>query len=213
MLQEASGHFLTNIGESKMILNLSINKSMINKANPSLYGWKNAEMTGEELADHIHNGFAFSPGVLKPNASGRKPSIKDIKFAHILAIDIDNDIKSYNSITKKYDKRIKTVEEGYKTYSEAIIDDFIKNNALLVYTTPSHKAGFERFRIVFVIEKQIANPVEYRQIITSLIDKFGGDKSCSNIDRLFYGNRDCQLEYFGNILKNISETTDRINYE
>lgn len=213
MLQEVSGHFLTYIGESKMILNLSINKSMINKANPSLYGWKNAEMTGEELGDHIHNGFAFSPGVLKPNASGRKPSIKDIKFAHILAIDIDNDIKSYNSLTKKYDKRIKTIDEGYKTYSETIKEDFIKNNALLVYTTPSHKVGFERFRMVFVIEKQINNPVEYRQIITPLIDRFGGDKSCSNIDRLFYGHRDCQLEYFGKIYNNHFETNSLLNYE
>jgi len=173
---------------------------MINKANPSLYGWKNAEMTGEELADHIHNGFAFSPGVLKPNASGRKPSIKDIKFAHILAIDIDNDIKSYNSITKKYDKRIKGFEEGYWTYEEAKADDFVKENALLIYTTPSHKPDFERFRIVFVIEKQISNPEEYRKAISFLIEKLGGDKSCSNIDRLFYGNSNCRLEYFGNIL-------------
>jgi len=104
-----------------MILNLSINKSMINKANPSLYGWKNAEMTGEELADHIHNGFAFSPGVLKPNASGRKPSIKDIKFAHILAIDIDNDIKSYNSITKSFSIEIYGVIEREESDNTACI--------------------------------------------------------------------------------------------
>lgn len=173
---------------------------MINKANPSLYGWRNAEFTGDELAEHILNGFAFSPGILKPNASGRKPSIKDIQSAQILAIDIDNDIKTYNSKTKKYDKRKKTVDEGYWTYKEASGDDFIRENAILIYTTPSHKPDFERFRIVFVNKNPIANPEEYRKEITVLIERFGGDKSCSNIDRLFYGHRDCQLEYFGNIL-------------
>ena len=183
-----------------MIFNLSINKNMINKANPSLFGWRNVEFTGEQLAEHIQNGLAFSPGVLKPTASGRKPGIKDINFAQILAIDIDNDIKTYNTITKKYDKRIKNMDEGYWTYEEAKSDDFIKENALLIYTTPSHKPDFERFRIVFVIEKQITRPDVYRDSISILIDKFGGDKSCSNIDRLFYGNRNCELEYFGNIL-------------
>lgn len=183
-----------------MRFQLSVNKNMINKANPSTYGWRNAELSGEELADHIRNGFAFSPGVLKPNVSGRKPSIKDIKFAQILAIDIDNDIKSYNNITKKYDKRIKTSDEGYWTYNEAKADDFVKENALLIYTTPSHKADFERFRIVFVIERQIQSPDEYRKAISFLIEKLGGDKSCSNIDRLFYGHRDCQLDYFDKIL-------------
>jgi hypothetical protein len=186
---------------------------MINKANPSLYGWRNAEFTGQELSDHIKNGFAFSPGVLKPNATGRKPAIKDIKFAQILAIDIDNDIKSYNSITKKYDKRIKTSGEGYWTYEEAKANDFVKENALLIYTTPSHKADFERFRIVFVIEKQISSPDEFRKAISYLIEKLGGDKSCSNIDRLFYGNRDCQLEYFGNIYQNYLETNSLLSYD
>lgn len=183
---------------------------MINKANPSLYGWRNAEFSGEELADHIQSGFAFSPGFLKPNASGRKPAIKDIECAQILAIDIDNDIKSYNSLTKKYDKRIKTVEEGYLTFKEAIVDEYIKDNAMLVYTTPSNKPDFERFRIVFVIEKPIKNPDEFRKAITYIIDKFGGDKSCSNIDRLFYGHRDCELKYFGNYCHLNFETNNQL---
>jgi hypothetical protein len=174
---------------------------MINKANPSIYGWRNAEMTGPMFADHIMNGFAFSPGILKPNATGRKPSTRDIKTAQIFAIDIDNDIKTHNSITKKYDKHIKTVQEGYWTYREAKKDAIIKKYAHLIYTTPSHKDGYERFRIVFVIQKPILNPHDYGKMITPLIDRFGGDKSCSNIDRLFYGHRACELELFGNIIR------------
>ncbi len=183
-----------------MKFKLSINKNMINKANPSTWGWKNAEFTGEELADHVREGFAFSPAVLKSTAKSSKPSIKDVNFAQILAIDIDNDVKAYNSLSKKYDKHIKSIEEGYLTFEEASNNDFIKSNALLVYSTPSHNDDCHRFRIVFVIEDEISNPAEYREIISVLIEKFGGDKSCSNIDRLFYGNRDCELEYFGNTL-------------
>jgi len=84
---------------------------------------------------------------------------------------------------------------------------------LLLYTTPSHIPDFERFRIVFVIEKQISSPDEFRKAISFLIDKLGGDKSCSNIDRLFYGHRDCQLEYFGKIYNNRFETNSQLNYE
>jgi len=84
---------------------------------------------------------------------------------------------------------------------------------LLIYTTPSHKTDFERFRIIFVIEKQISSPDEFRKLITILIDKLGGDKSCSNIDRLFYGHRDCQLEYFGKIYNNHFETNSLLTYE
>ncbi|GAB1372806.1 hypothetical protein MASR1M45_28690 [Candidatus Kapaibacterium sp.] len=143
---------------------------------------------------------SISPGILRANANGRKPSIKDIDSAQILAIDIDNDIKSYNNVTKKYDKRIKSKEEGYITYQEALIDQFVMENALFVYTTPSHQELFNRFRIVFVIEQFINNAEVYRNAITPLIERLGGDKSCSNIDRLFYGNSNCRLEYFGNIL-------------
>lgn len=181
-------------------IKLSINKNMLNKANPSTYGWRNIEYTAQELASHIQKGLAFSPGILRANANGRKPSIKDIDSAQILAIDIDNDIKSYNNVTKKYDKRIKSKEEGYITYQEALIDQFVMENALFVYTTPSHQELFNRFRIVFVIEQFINNAEVYRNAITPLIERLGGDKSCSNIDRLFYGNSNCRLEYFGNIL-------------
>jgi hypothetical protein len=183
-----------------MKFQLSINKNMINKANPATYGWINAEFAGENLYDHVSEGFAFSPGVLKPQASGRKPSIKDVQFASILAIDIDNDVKEYNGYTKKYDKRIKTIEEGYLTFQEAFEDEFVQENALLLYTTPSHQPEFQRFRIVFVNDKEISSPSEYRHSISKLIERFGGDKSCSNIDRLFYGNRDCDMEYLGKTL-------------
>lgn len=183
-----------------MKFQLSINKNMLNKANPSTWGWRNVEFSGEELAEHIKEGFAFSPAVLRPNAKATKPSIKDVNFAQILAIDIDNDIKSYNSITKKYDKRKKTEQEGYLCYDAAKFNNFLIENALFVYTTPSHKEDWHRFRIVFVQNEGIYNPVEYREKISILIDRFGGDKSCSNIDRLFYGNRDCDMVYFGKVL-------------
>lgn len=192
---------LQKMGNKELFkIKLSINKNMLNKANPSIYGWRNIEYTGQELASHIQNGFAFSPGILKANANGKKPSINDIDSAQILAIDIDNDIKSYNSITKKFNKRIKSKIEGYITYEEAIKDPFIIENALLVYTTPSHQENFHRFRIVFVIEQFIRYAEVYRNLIIPLIERFGGDKSCSNIDRLFYGNSNCKLEYFGNLL-------------
>ncbi|GAB1372807.1 hypothetical protein MASR1M45_28700 [Candidatus Kapaibacterium sp.] len=40
-------------------IKLSINKNMLNKANPSTYGWRNIEYTAQELASHIQKSLAF----------------------------------------------------------------------------------------------------------------------------------------------------------
>jgi hypothetical protein len=63
---------------------------------------------------------------------------------------------------------------------------------------------------VFVIEEFISNAEVYRNAITTLIERFGGDKSCSNIDRLFYGNSNCKLEYFGNLLNQELVTNNQL---
>ena len=180
-----------------MNIKLSINKNLIDKGSPWTAGWQNAEMSLQELADHIRSGYAFSQGVLKDGSSDKKPGINDVLEAKLLPVDIDNTMHVYNPEKKSYDKRMKTIEEGYFGFDEAAADHFLQNFAAFIYTTPSHTDAHHRFRIVFVLPEAVTDPVEYSNIAEAFIDKYDSDKSCKNIDRMFFGSRDCQLFMFG----------------
>ncbi|HOM05274.1 MAG TPA: VapE family protein [Candidatus Kapabacteria bacterium] len=165
----------------------SINCKIKNKPNkPTASGWKNAEMTADELVAHVKSGFAFSPGVMLQEQS-KKPSTKDIAFAELLVVDVDNDIVVDGQ------KRRKNPEEGYTEFDEIKSDAWLKQNLLFAYTTPSHTLQHHKFRLVFTLPKPISNPDEYKTVARAFITHFGGDLSCSNIDRMFYGNTDAEI--------------------
>ncbi|MCX6145708.1 MAG: phage/plasmid primase, P4 family, partial [Candidatus Kapabacteria bacterium] len=174
-------------------IKLSINKNIINKPDkPTQPGWTNSDFTPNELIDHIINGFAFSQGVIKANKlNSFKPSASDIEEAWLIPVDIDNEGKVYSN--GKYISKKLEASEGYFSFDDAIIDPWLKENALLIYTTPSHTEEHHRFRIVFLLEEAIKSPEEYTRISTALIDKFNSDKSCKNIDRMFYGNTNAEV--------------------
>ena len=62
--------------------------------------------------------------------------------------------------------------------------------AALIYTTPSHQdtEGGHRFRVIFQLPRRLEDPDLYKALATLLIRSLGGDKSCSDPCRLFYGN-------------------------
>lgn len=61
--------------------------------------------------------------------------------------------------------------------------------AAYVYTTASHRPepGQHRFRILFRLPERIDDPDLYKAIITLLSRALGGDRSCTDCCRLFYG--------------------------
>ncbi len=184
-----------------MKFKLSINRNLINKDDPTKPGWENTEFTPDMLIEHIRSGYAFSQGVLRISASSKKPAIADISQAILLPIDIDNTTKVYNPTTKKYDERIMTIQEGYLPLDIAMADPWLHDNALLIYTTPSHTEEHHRFRIVFLLPEYISDPAKYAEIAKAFINKFQSDKSCKNIDRLYYGSKDAEYLVFGKQLK------------
>jgi len=180
-----------------MKFKLSINKNLINKGDPRLNGWVNAEFNDHELKLHIEQGYAFCGGVLKDGVGTKKPTSSDILCAQLISIDIDNETKIYNKDSKSYDSNIKSIEDGYLPYDIALSDPWHHDNALLIYKTPSHTEEHHRFRIVFLLPEPIYDPIEYSKIAEVFIEKYGSDKSCKNIDRLFFGNQGADVFVFG----------------
>jgi P4 family phage/plasmid primase-like protien len=183
-----------------MKFKLSINTTMINKDNPAKPGWKNAEFTLDEFSNHIRRGYAYCGGVIKDGAGTKKPESADISHAQLLSIDIDNEKKIYNHETKSYDKYKKEISDGYLPFDIAAADPFVVENALLIYTSPSHTSEWHRFRIVFLLPNTIHDIVEWSEIASAFIKKFDSDKSCKNIDRFYYGHTFCEMHIYGNQL-------------
>jgi hypothetical protein len=175
-----------------MNFNLSINFNIIDKGKVSAIGWRNDIMNAEKLAKHVHNGFAFSVGSIRnPIADNPKPKADDIDFAQLVCVDIDNS-----------DKKVIIPEPNYWSYNRIVNDNFVKNNALLVYTSPSHSKAWNRVRVVFLLDKRIQDKEEYKEICLALINYFGAaaDKSINNIDRLFFGSTNCKYDVLDKVL-------------
>lgn len=178
-----------------MKINLSINKNIVNKGKAGTPGWENAQLTARELLDHILQGFAFSQGVIKEGHNGEKPTKDDIEYAHLLPIDIDNDIKDPVVGIRK-----RTEQERYLSFDVVINNPWIKQHCLFVYTTASHTEEHHKFRMVFLLPEPIFDMLDYTNTAKAFINRAGGDLSCSNIDRLFYGNQNAKHAFFGGTL-------------
>ena len=123
--------------------------------------WKEVVGPLEELKNHVGNGGAFIGARM---LSGHRSS-SAFDFADLAVVDIDHGL---------------TIEQ-FKEHPLAA-------SACWGYTTASHGPEADRFRVVFRLPHRISNPAVYKGVVTLLIKSLGGDKSCKDACRLFYGN-------------------------
>jgi len=129
-------------------------------------GWQTTNGALDSLRDHVASGGAFIPAGL--TSHHRSSSAFDA--ADLAVVDIDSGLT---------------------------IDAFLKHplaaSACWAYTTASHDpdAGKHRFRVVFCLPKRTSDPDLYKAVVTLLSRSLGGDKSCTDPCRLFYGNDGC----------------------
>ena len=136
------------------------------------------EVTLQELMEAVQEGKAVSPAVMK----GTKA--KDFIQQQVFMVDIDNT----------------NTKEPILQVADAI--SICEKNGLHVtfyYFSYSHTAETQKFRLVFVMNEVIKDPILRDTIMQRLIDLFEqADKSCKNADRIFFGtNKEaiiCDLE-------------------
>jgi hypothetical protein len=135
-------------------------------------GFKNLELTIQEVAENIDKGYAFT--------AQHKDRRKDSNFlcSGFIAVDID---------------------EGWK-FEEILELPFVKKYAAIVYTTVSHTPQAHRLRVIFELEEEIVDPLKLRHAVTGAIKYLDGDKACKSACQMFYGSKDCNPEVLGNIL-------------
>jgi len=125
--------------------------------------WQQQSLSLLKLRQHVSTGGAFIPAAM----TSSKRSSQAFLHADLAVVDIDGGLS---------------------------IDDFLRHelafHAAWIYTTCSHKpnSGQDRFRIVFRLQERITDPEEYKRLLSALSSKLGGDRSCTDPCRLFYGN-------------------------
>lgn len=157
---------------------IALNTGLVNKPSKDDLGkysgsFFNADLNAQQLAAHVNSGYAFCSQL-----EGRKRSSAAFKTMGFLAVDIDHGL----------------------TLETALTDDFVKKYGSVVYTTVNHTADHNRFRMVFELQHAMTHSEDVTHALTGLIARFGGDKSCSDAARLFYGSKGCQPLVLRNVL-------------
>lgn len=137
------------------------------------FTYENVDLTQHELAQHINNGYAFCA-----QHKNRHRKSANFTVAGFIAVDIDSGM----------------------TIDEALAHGFVNDYAAILYTTPSHTEDFPRFRIVFELATPIVASEDMKNAYKGIIKKFGGDPSCKDACRQFFGSKDSNPRIFGNVL-------------
>lgn len=150
---------------------VSINSSIIDKnEGQSSYvdNFRNVDVTIAELADSVHQGFAFSSQLSGPR---RRASFL---CSGVLAIDFD----------------------GQRTLDDVRTDPFVREHLSFLYTTPRHTPEHHRFRLVFALPAPIEDPDRMNAALRSLSLRVAGSRASADAAHLFFGSKGSRLELF-----------------
>lgn len=161
-------------------LKVAINRHVKNKiARNDSVGWSNAthrfknlELAPDEFIGEVTSGFAFCAWL-----KGQRKS-KNFLCMQVLAVDIDSGL----------------------TVEEVLAHPFFQKFGWFIYTTPSHRPEAHRFRIVFLLEQPIETEQRMKRAYSGMVRMFGGDRSCTDASRLFYGSEGCEVYHVDRVL-------------
>ena len=154
-----------------MIIKVGLSKSAIDKApSPNFEAlnvggnWTAKQISLQELADHIAQGFPWMPSTLDKGAGRRWQNL--CNEASVLALDIDSGL----------------------TIEAAMADPFIQKHCCLGIPSASHKPDHHKFRLIFALEQPLVGFHNIKAAYIYLQEIFKqSDKSCKDASRFFYG--------------------------
>jgi len=123
-------------------------------------GWQQRDGTLEDLRAHVTAGGAFIAAAM----SSEHRSSSAFKYADLAVVDVDHGLDL----------------DAFRAHP-------LSAHACFVYTTYSHTPEKQRYRILFRLPARLNDPDAYKALVTLLTTSLGGDKSCTDPCRLFYG--------------------------
>jgi hypothetical protein len=145
------------------------------------------EVTAPELARVMASGYT---AVLATMNGKRK--ISNMIQQQVLMVDFDNK----DEATKK-----KTEGMFYTSIEDIMADSYIQKNASFLYKTFSHSEGWDKFRVVFILDKPLTSIEEVYGAYDYLFEKYpNADVACKDPSRLFFGGHEYIEIDFVNVL-------------
>ena len=130
--------------------------------------WLNAEGSLQDLFDLINEGVSITN-----HMEGGTRTIGTFIKANIAMVDIDDDTTI----------NLDNIED----------DEFYQKYCAGYYTTPSHTAENHRLRLIFVLDRVLEDEMDIRAVYVSLIKRYGGDSSCVDGSRIFFGSMNADV--------------------
>jgi len=160
-------------------------------------GWSVKHGDIDTISEIVTSGAAVGHGCLK----GEKRLDANFDFAEICLVDIDN-----SSFLKGADnKPVKGADgKGIKVYREELtiaqgLDNaFIREYCFYGYTSASHKEGWDKYRLAFLLPNRITDPKLFKAVLRVLKDLFPAiDSAALSITNILYGNTNA-IEFIKN---------------
>ncbi|NLN49976.1 MAG: hypothetical protein GX154_13005, partial [Clostridiales bacterium] len=162
-----------------------------------------------DIKKKILNGYT-----VRPSSCGTREH--QWKSQQMFMIDIDNKpVRPKNISDREYEKIFQEyLKTKYRTYND-IINQCKKINLLpaFIYTSFNHHEDHHKFRLVYILDKEITDFNTAKRIQLYLMDSIGDvDIQCKNLNRFYYAGRSIVYDG-GNILSaeeliKVSESVD-----
>jgi hypothetical protein len=135
--------------------------------------WENVELTTEQFINVVAvDGNAFCAQL-----DGSRSS-KNYKRTNLISLDVD----------------------AGTTLHEALNDDFSKKYLTFFYTTASHTVEENRFRLGFLLDRDLEDGSDYTAIKRALGLKYCSDPSTHDPSRISYGNHNAAYQIFEGVI-------------
>jgi hypothetical protein len=139
-----------------------------------------ALVSPQELASHISKGKTV---VLSSLKEGTSRSNVNVVKQQALMLDFDNGYKEDG-------KEHKFTDERYIQLEDILQHPFIKEHAAFVYTSLRHNDYWNKFRVVFILDKPLHHYKEVEAAYRWLLKAFPtADQSIKDAARLFFGSK------------------------
>jgi hypothetical protein len=172
--------------EDDRVVKVSINPYFFDKAPANgderyfIEGWDNAELTLGDFATCIKNGWAYCPQL-----QGRR-STKNFLRSNLVSVDIDHGM----------------------TIEDALQHPFVQAHLSVLYTSSSHSINYHKFRLIFLLPRDVNDATEQVILNRALARLLGGDESAVDATRIFFGSTASEPLIFDGSIN--QETMDKL---
>ncbi len=157
-------------------IRISVRTDLINKSDNegrsrTGTGWSNVEITIDDFIRHIQAGHPYTH-----HFSSGKKSKDHFESTEILIADIDHGM----------------------SIEEALDHELVKQFGTFIHTTRQHTPENHRFRIVFVLDRQVFDANSYEAMYRFMLRLLPSDSKAGSAAQMFFGNSEAEIHWIGN---------------